>query len=446
MKRTAIYLRVSTDRQAQEGDSIPAQRDALHKFIDSHDDMIFVEEYMDDGVSGTKSDRDELQRMLQDAKDGKIDQILVTKLDRLYRNIRHYLNMQELLDKYHVNWMAIWEPIYDTSTPQGRLIINQMMSIAQFEAENTGQRIRQVNAYKIANGEVVFGNTPPGLSIQDKHLVPNKDAEIVRQMFEHYAFGGNLWQTMTAFSHYGIFPNDKAAFKRVLKNEKYIGKYRDNPTFCTPIIDKDLFDDVQRKLDMNVKVSQKRVYIFSGMIHCSECGTRYSGLFQGKKNGIIYSAKLYRCCRHYRAIQTCGNTKILNEKRLEEYLVSNIKPLLSEYVISAEKSDAPQKDNSDRIAYLNKKLSKLKELFVNDLLTLDEYKRDKEEIETELTALEEDKKKADEHDLSVCKKFLDMDIDAIYADLSLEEKRVFWRSIIKEIWVDAQKNIRVVFL
>jgi hypothetical protein len=136
---------------------------------------------------------------------------------------------------------------------------------------------------------------------------------------------------------------------------------------------------------------------------------------------------------------------VLNEKKLEQYLLSNIKPMLSEYVISAEKEAAPQKDNSDRIAYLNKRLSKLKELFVNDLLTLEEYKQDKEEVEIELAQLEK-AKKSDERDLSTCKKFLNMDIDTIYADLSLEEKRVFWRSIIDKITYDSQKNIKVVFL
>jgi DNA invertase Pin-like site-specific DNA recombinase len=146
MKRIAIYMRVSTDKQAQEGDSIPAQRDALLKYINTHDDMILAGEYLDDGISGTRSDRDELCRMLDDVQAGKVDLILVTKLDRLYRSIRHYLNMMEQLDKAGVGWLAIWEPIYDTTTPQGRLIVNQMMSIAQFEAEQTGQRVRQVLA------------------------------------------------------------------------------------------------------------------------------------------------------------------------------------------------------------------------------------------------------------------------------------------------------------
>lgn len=444
MKKTAIYIRVSTDKQAQEGDSIPAQRDALRKYIDSHDDMVFCGEYLDDGISGTKSDRDELQRMLSDVKDGMIDQILVTKLDRLYRNIRHYLNMQELLDKHHVNWLAIWEPIYDTSTPQGRLIINQMMSIAQFEAENTGQRIRQVQAYKISKGEVISGSTPPGYSIEDKRLVKNKDAETVRQMFEYFSFCGNISQTMGEFNHYGIFPQSKAAFKHLLMNTKYAGFFRDNPHFCDPIIDRELFDDVQRKLKINIKCSQKRIYLFTGLIKCPECGRVMSSLHRSKKNRYSVSQNMYRCKRHYGSkVKLCGYTKIVNEKKLEEYLLRNVQDLMEEYVISVDAKSAPKKDNSIRIAYLQKRMSKLKELYVNDLLTLDEYKHDKEEIQNELENLQVAEQVPD---TAPYRQFVAADIEEIYSDLSVEEKRTFWRSIIKEIHLDENKNYKVIFL
>ena len=114
-------MRVSTVMQATEGDSLPAQREALLGYIHAHSDMVLVGEYMDDGISGQKyEERDELQRMLADVREGKIDLILVTKLDRLYRSIRHYLNLQDTLDKCGVGWTAIWEPIYDTTTPQGK--------------------------------------------------------------------------------------------------------------------------------------------------------------------------------------------------------------------------------------------------------------------------------------------------------------------------------------
>ena len=138
--RAALYMRVSSIVQAKEGDSIPAQKAALEKYAKDKGYVIY-DEYIDDGISGTKEDRDELQRLLKDVELGFIDIILVTKLDRWYRSIRHYLNTQELLEKHNVSWTAIWEPIYDSSTAQGRLIISTMMSIAQYEAENTVERL-----------------------------------------------------------------------------------------------------------------------------------------------------------------------------------------------------------------------------------------------------------------------------------------------------------------
>ena len=145
MTRAALYIRVSSDRQAKEGDSIHAQREALRQYAQSHHMQIYGE-YVDDGVSGTRADRDELSRLLSDVESGMIDVILITKLDRLYRSLKHYLNMMDRLDRHNVGWLAIWEN-YDTTTPQGRLIVSQMMSIAQFEAENTGARIRAVFDY-----------------------------------------------------------------------------------------------------------------------------------------------------------------------------------------------------------------------------------------------------------------------------------------------------------
>ena len=100
MKRAAIYMRVSTQIQAKEGDSIPAQREALHKYIDSRPDLVCVGEYLDDGISGTKYDRDELQKMLSEVEDGKIDLIVVTKMDRLHRSLKNFLDMQDILDKH----------------------------------------------------------------------------------------------------------------------------------------------------------------------------------------------------------------------------------------------------------------------------------------------------------------------------------------------------------
>ena len=141
--RVALYARVSTDQQVRDGDSIQAQLSALKSYCEKNGYEI-AGIYTDDGISGTLlNERDELQRMLDDVRSGKIDLLIFTKLDRYFRNLKHYLNTQEVLDKYNVPWIAIWEN-YETRTPQGRLMVNQMLSFAQFEAEQTGQRINQV--------------------------------------------------------------------------------------------------------------------------------------------------------------------------------------------------------------------------------------------------------------------------------------------------------------
>ena len=440
MKRTAIYLRVSSDRQAQEGDSIPAQRQALHRYIDEHSDMICVGEYLDDGISGTKEDRDELQRMLADVRDRKIDLILVTKLDRLYRSIRHYLNLQDTLDKYGVNWIAIWEPIYDTTTPQGRLIINQMMSIAQFEVEQTGQRIRQVQSYKISKGEVISGSVPVGYRIVEKRLVPDENAPYVREMFEYYSYCGNLTQTMRKFDHLNVFPQTKFAYKKMLMNTKYTGSYRGNDDFCEPIVGRDLYDDVQRKLGMNVKCSQKRVYIFSGLLRCAECGRAMSAGIYSRRGK---ESKRYRCSGKYTAgIARCGNSSQIYEHVLEDRLVSHLREYLENYIFEIEVKQNPINDNRKRKAAIQKRLDKLKELFLNDLITLEEYKTDREELETELADLKDEPIQ----DTTALKILLASPFEEIYADLSEADRRFFWRSIIKEIRFANSQDITVIFL
>jgi len=446
MIRTAIYCRVSTDKQAEKGDSIPAQLSALHEYIDSHDDMICVGEFVDDGVSGTKFDRDELQKLLAEVKANRIDRIVFTKLDRWYRSIRHYMNTQEILDKHNVTWLAIWEPMYDTATPQGRMIINTMLNLAQFEAENTGQRIRQVQAYKVQQGEVISGSTPPGLKIVNKHLVPDEDAPIVLKAFQYYDRHNNISDTMYAFDHYGIFPKTKAAWKAILRNEKYTGTYRGNPNFCQPIVPRDLFDNVQRKLSKNIKCDQKRTYIFSGLICCAECGTRMQSLHRHINGGRVVNRKMYRCKRYYASkVKTCDNKKSIDETVLErimlERLISEANAVTKE---AQEKQDTVQ-DNTKRISALQHKIDRLKELYLNDLITLEEYKADREKYQSEIASLELTEPPK-ERNTEALQRILDMDMEKAYMEMSDDQKRYFWRGLLEKITFDKDRRIVPYFL
>lgn len=327
MKRVALYMRVSSTKQVKEGDSIPAQRDALTKYAKEKGYSV-AGEYLDDGVSGTRADRDELSRLLEDVKAGKIDIILCTKLDRLYRNIKHYLNMMEILDRHNVGWLAIWEPVYDTTTPQGRLIVNQMMSIAQFEAENTGQRIRQVQAYKLSQKEVISGTTTAGYRIENKHLVPDENAEYVKAAFEMYSACGNMNAVMREYGKKYGMPGTKPAFRRMLMSPLYKGEhYTGIKDYCPAIVSADLWDDVQRKLKMNIKKNQKETYIFSGLLRCAECGRVMGGNTRRRQRGNCYTITHdYRCTGYYaRMPKQCINQKVATEKVIERELIT--KPL-----------------------------------------------------------------------------------------------------------------------
>ena len=448
MQKIGIYMRVSTVGQAQEGDSLAAQRDALIAYINAHPDMVLAGEYQDDGISGQKwAQRDELQRLLADVESGKLDMILCTKMDRLHRSLKNFLTMQEILDKHGVTWLAILEPMYDTSTPAGQLIINQMMSFAQFEAQNTGARIRQVMDYKISQGQVVTGSTPAGYRIVDKRLVPDENALSVQEAFRIYSECSNLTRTMDLCRNLPGLPRFSCKFRKMLMNRKYIGECRGNASYCPPIIDRNLFEDVQRKLSMNIKASQKRTYIFSGLLKCSACGRSLviSTNLQHRKDGDV-RYHYYRCPLHYQPPRTCPNTLAIRETVLEEYLLSHLKEAIKGYVFECKQAAAPIKDNQKRIADLRRKIDRLKDLYVNELIGLDEYKTDKERYLAEIESLTASGPEPQPVDTSRLESLLTTDIASYYQGLDLEEKRYFWRSIIKEVVMSPDKEYTIHFL
>ena len=441
MTRAALYIRVSSDRQAKEGDSIPAQREALRQYV-AKKGYVIAGEYIDDGISGTKySQRDELQRLLSDVQDGQIDIILFTKLDRWFRSIRHYMRTQDILDRYRVGWLAIWEPIYDTTTPQGRLIVNQMLSIAQFEAENTGQRVRQVFRHKVAHGEVITGKHPAGFRIADKHLVLSDDADIVREAFEYYSMHGNIADTMRHYAGRANMPTSKVNFMRMLKSPFYKGEHPSGvKDYCPAIVSAELWDDVQRKLAMNVKKSQKQIYIFSGLIRCAECGKVFGGcsrIWRRQKGDVL--EKKYRCTGRYARIpRECCNSKTITETAMEKYLLEQIPNIKLEYEIAEKK----RVDNTAKIRKIERKLERLKDLYVEELIDLGAYKTDRERLLAEMDKLSQETPERSTEDIRA---LLRPDLRSLYETFTEDEKRFFWRGVVKEIRIDSERNITVLF-
>ena len=168
MIRVALYIRVSTQEQSLHGLSLESQKDALISYANSHN-MQIVDVYADEGITARKAlnKRLEFQRLISDVKQGKIDLILVTKLDRWFRNIKDYHNTQEILEKHNCNWRTIYES-YDTSTSSGRLHINIMLSVNQDECDRTSERIKAVFEHKKDKKEATTGAMPLGYKVLDK--------------------------------------------------------------------------------------------------------------------------------------------------------------------------------------------------------------------------------------------------------------------------------------
>jgi len=439
-KRAAIYARVSSDRQAKEGDSIPAQLEALRKYAKKNKYKI-IGEYIDDGISGTKKDRDELQKLLDAVEADKVDIIIFVKLDRWFRSVRHYINTQALLDAHKVDWLAIWEPVYDTTTPAGRLIVNQMMSIAQFEAENTGQRIRQVQAYKVTKREVISGTVSPGYKIQGKHLVIDPDkADAVRLAFDTFNKTGSYSETIRATYGMGL-PVTGNGMKNLLRREIYIGRAHDLDDFAPALIDKETFDSVQKQIKMQRRPSKTKYdYLFSGLLKCAECGAvmaSYSRKQKGRNRAL-----LYRCPKHYqRTFKTCDNSKIVSEAVLERYLTAQFPTLIIDQIEALEAKQTP--NTALQRQRIEKKIDRLKELFINDLISIEEYKEDKENLLAELEAIPE---QPDTTAIDSLKSLVGLNLDEVYLDLTKPEKRLFWRSVIKKIRFNKSRNFFIDFV
>ena len=446
LQRVALYIRVSSDEQAERGDSIRDQKERGTKYIDEHQNMILQDTYIDDGVSGQKLDRDDFTRLIGNVKAGLVDLIIFTKLDRWFRSLRHYLNIQVILDKYNVAWTAIDQPYFDTSTPYGRAFVAQSMTWAELEAQNGGLRVADVFRSKVEHGEVITGKVPKGYKIENKHLVFSEEAPAILDSIQFFHREQGLAKTVDYMREtHGISMSIQNLKNSILRNEKYTGRYRGNDAYCPRLISDDMYQDIQRVLDRNstIRSNQKYPYIFSGILVCDECGHKLCGchinVVSHRASGKVYRYKYpaYECLQ-YRAYKKCSNGGEIREMRIEEYLLGNLREELSNYLVDFETGEARRIDNRAKKNKIRKKLDRLKDLYLNEIISLDEYKEDRAEYEKLLEELPDMEQPGT--DLESLKKVLDCNFENMYAGLSNEEKRAFWRSIIKEIRISKSVN------
>ena len=419
MKRTAIYMRVSTERQI-DGQSLGFQRQILTEYIEKHPDLVLVGEYMDEGVSGAKfQQRDELQRMLSDVKAGKIDLILFTKLDRFFRSVRHLMNTLDTLEQCGCEWKAIQEN-HDNTTPVGKLSITIMGAFAQMESDMDSVRIKDAFHHKKSKHEWINGHVPFGYKLDDKHAVPDPDrAEAARDLFRQYIRHNNILKLTRDNAHLGA-PTTTRGMKKLLQNRAYIGEAYGIEGYLEPLIDVATFDRVQLALSRNVKNNTTRDYIFSGLVRCPNCGRRMSGATYPRREWAKYVC-------NYSHIGQCDYRHTHGEKKIERFLLASYEDDLKARYLKLK--EVKQIDHSAQINALYRKMDRLKELYVNELIDIEEYKRDLEAYRSEIKTFE----RPVEADTSAIEKLLKMNVLEIYHTLSNAQKRRLWGSVVRSI-------------
>lgn len=440
MKRVFLYVRVSTEEQAIHGLSIEAQTAALEAWAKANGHRV-VGVYTDAGISARKpaTKRPALQQLLADAQAGKGELIVFTKLDRWFRNIAEYYKVQEILEKSHIDWRTIQED-YDTSTASGRLKINIMLSVAQDEADRTSERIKAVFEAKRKKLEPLTGNAPTGYKVDGKKLIKDPETEqAVSAFFQKFLACGSVSVAQRhVLETHGLRIEYQLASK-MLDSPAYYGHYYGMDGMTPPYITKEEFDRIQELRIRTVrKTKHNRTYLFSGIAVCGECGFRL-----GPKTNTRNKVPMYNCPGHYIKRSGCQNKTNLSERKIEAYIIDMIEPEMTRLRIAYEDIAAKRVrvDHKKEIAVIRGKLSKLKDLYLNDLITLEEYKTDQKYLTALLEQLVQQDTPEKEPDFERIRKVLSFGWKEVYSEVSKEKKREFWQAILRQIRIYPDRHI-----
>lgn len=363
-KIAAIYIRVSTEFQAEEGYSIDAQKEQLSAYCISKGIKNYAF-YIDGGWSGSNIDRPEMQKLIKDIKEDKISHVIVYKLDRLSRSQKDTLYLiEDVFNPHGVDFVSLNESM-DTSTPMGRLMLGILSAFAQLERENIRLRTRMGMRERVKSGLWMGGGRIPFGYDYDKEkgiLIPNKDAEKVRQVYKLYIDGkspqdiANLLglkydklaiQILTRKSNYGIIEYN---------GEEYQGKHE-------PIISKETYDIAMKcMLDRSRVRSNTSEYLLTGLMYCGKCGAKMRYQKWGKHGSKIVCYSQQSSKPYLVKDPNCDQDKIWSDE-VDDVVIKAILQFADNYQSSKTESLVPE-DTTSLLYKQQKELnSKLKKLY-----------------------------------------------------------------------------------
>lgn len=442
--RAALYIRVSTEEQAMHGYSLQAQEDNLIRYAQEHEYKI-VGIYRDEGNSARKpiTKRKVVLQLLDDVIADKVDLILFIKLDRWTRNVEAYHSVQKILDAHNVSWQATMED-YETMTANGRFKVNIMLSVNESESDRTSERIKFVFEGKRQRKEWCFTGPVwpygyrPEIIDGVKRCVKDPEKEPIVQDFWDYVVKYNSVRKagMYCCEKYGITRNYRS-WMVTARSELYTGTFHGVDDYCPAYISRADWERIILGHEI-IKKTQRpdRVYLFTGLIRCPDCGNTLKATFKTYPSDRSKEYNGYRC--NNGKLRTCTFHHQLSERKIEKYLLENIRRDLQDYIVQLEAKQArkPPQPKIRDVLTLNEQLRRLNVIFIAGNISDVEYAAETKRVKAEIEKARQAEADNRPVDLDGIKQLLRSDFLSTYDSLPKEDKRRLWRSMIEEIYVD----------
>jgi len=389
--RCAVYTRKSTDEGLeQEFNSLDAQREAGEAFITSqrHEGwQCLPDQYDDGGFTGGNMDRPALRRLLDDIAAGKIDCVVVYKVDRLSRSLLDFARMMEVFEQHRVSFVSVTQQ-FNTATSMGRLVLNVLLSFAQFEREMISERVRDKIAASRRKGKWSGGMPILGYTVKDTKLVVDEvEAERVRQIFTMYLEYQSLLATVTELNRRGWTTKrwttkkgtqrggklfTKNSLYSLLTNVTYIGKirYKDevHEGEHEGVVSDELFGRAQTLLQRNGHtggraVRNKHGALLRGLLRCAPCGCAMSHTYTSKGNRRY---RYYVCgTAQQRGWSECPSPSV-PAGEIERFVVEQIKCIGRDPAVVAETTKQVRRQATEDIERLGHEREALQQQLRDD--------------------------------------------------------------------------------
>lgn len=381
MANVVIYARYSSSAQTEQ--SIEGQLRVCREFAE-HSGHVIVNEYIDRAMSGTNDERPDFLQMLSDSSKKQFDFIIVYKLDRFARNQYDSVFYKNKLKQNGVKVLSATEAISDTQ--EGRLVEGILEIMAEMYSHDLSQKVKRGLKESALKGTFTGGNLLFGYKAVDKRIqIDQEKANIIRYVFEQYANGKGKKEIISELNNKGFRTNKGKqftinSFYNTLRNRKYIGENLFNGILSEnsypPIIDRDIFERVQVRLDQNkhapasAKVENK--YILYGKAFCGHCGTKLVGVSGTSKTTERH--RYYACSKQYKN-KSCDK-QYEKKDQLEKYVVQltldhiykeDIREEIANGVIEMYKNSISEKrikEYEKNIAQIDRELDKCAEIIL----------------------------------------------------------------------------------